>query len=100
MASPYSIAIWAARKLHEQGRHASKWYAGITDHPPARLFDEHGVDEHRDLWAWVQCTSADVAREAERFLLAAGYQGGPGGGHDGSVFVYVYRITPDTCETC
>lgn len=100
MASSYSIPIWAARKLHETSRHTGKWYAGITDHPPARLFDEHRVDEHRGFWAWVKCTSIDVARDAEHLLLDAGYQGGPGGGHDGSVFVYVYKITPYTCETC
>lgn len=100
MASSFRIAIEAARELHQQGRHTFRWYAGISDDPPARLFEEHGVDEQRGFYGWVRCTNIAVAREAERLLLGAGYQGGPGGGHDGSVFVYVYRITPDTCETC
>jgi hypothetical protein len=100
MANPYSTATAAANYLHEVGRHVAKWYAGITDSPSARLHDEHLVDEHRDEWAYCECIDDDVARDAPRMLLSWGYQGGPGGGSEASVFVYVYKVSASTCEDC
>lgn len=93
MAQPYERAIWAARYLDEPGRHRGKWRTGITDDPEVRLFTEHDVDPTRDDYAWVMCANDGVAREAERMLLDAGYDGGPGGGTGASRFVYVFKIS-------
>ena len=99
MANPYSRPGDAADYLHDDDREHADWYAGITSDPEARLFDEHAVDQEGS-WAYAECLNDDVARGAEQLLLELGYQGGPGGGNESSVFVYVYETTVDTCEDC
>lgn len=85
--------------LDEAYRQRAGWYAGITNDPEARLFVEHRVDEDGD-HAWADCVDDSVAREAEKMLHDLGYEGGSGGGNEDSIYVYVYRITDDTCEDC
>lgn len=89
----------AVRGLHDEARDVDEWYAGVTNDPQRRL-KEHAVDPDEGDYTWVECTDADVAADAEAELHELGYQGGPGGSQKDTVFVYVYEITDDTCETC
>ena len=76
----------------------SEWYAGIAGDAKERMFGDHNVDEQAGLWIFRTTTSEANARLAENALLAAGFQGGPGGGGDDTHRVYAYKITPTTVE--
>ena len=61
-----------------------RWTVGITNDMQRRT-NEHGV-----AWAFYnRASSVNVARDVEMIMLGYGCQGGPGGGHDGTVCVYL-----------
>jgi hypothetical protein len=62
-------------------------YVGLTD-DPARQKQEHGNPTD---WSVVTFQSGTQARACEQQRLAAGYEGGPGGG--GWHFGYTFTIT-------
>jgi len=66
------------------------WYVGIASSARDRLFNDHNVAEQGGTWIFRKAVSADVAREVEKAYLDAGYDGGPGGGDDSSMYVYAY----------
>ena len=70
-------------------------YVGITSGVESRLFGDHKVS--RDgRWLYRISTSNTVAREIEDFFLAAGMDGGSGGGDVSSKTVYSYLKTDFT----
>jgi len=76
----------------------SQWYVGIATDPKQRLFNDHAVKEKGDAWIYRRCASSDVARTVEKYFLAQGIKGGPGGGDDNSDYVYAYKIAGHTVE--
>lgn len=105
-----SDALKAAERVHAAcgGGSGSGRFAGVThdaprrftSEPPRRLL-EHSVDP-RGTYAFVECTTEAVSREAKSILQSWGYaaktaESAPpsllGGG---AVFVYAYVITPTT----
>ena len=58
------------------------WYAGITNDPERRLFEEHKVDEKRGSWIHLRASSESAAREIEDSLHGKGYRGEGGGGDE------------------
>jgi len=74
------------------------WYCGIAAQPRERLFTGHAVREQGDAWIYRSCTDSETARAIERFFLARGMKGGPGGGDDDSACIYAYRIAGHTVE--
>ena len=75
-----------------------QWYFGIAAKPRERLFSGHAVRERGDAWIYRSCTHSDAARAIEKYFLAQGMKGGPGGGDDDSACVYAYRIAGHTVE--
>jgi len=77
----------------------TKRYAGITN-DLQRRFAEHKVDPRFIPCVYLQCESADVARQAEQLLLNSGYKGGGGGGNDSDKpdWIYAYEITAATVQ--
>lgn len=71
------------------------FYVGITGNVERRLFAEHGVGLEED-WAGLKMPDAVAARNVEKYYLERGCDGGPGGGDDESLFVYLYRKTSRT----
>lgn len=96
----YGNAISAAQAVHQHLRGGPGFYAGITNDPGRRLFDEHGLCRGRDNYIAVKCQDDGVARTAEQILLLRGYRGGGGGGDESSTWIYAYQITSCTCEAC
>lgn len=78
------------------GGNNSDWYVGIATDARQRLFDDHAVSEKDGCWIYRQATSSDVARSVEKAYLDAGCDGGPGGGDDGTDYVYAYKKARDT----
>lgn len=81
----------------------SEWYVGIAANPRERLAEHGIVEEDESVWEealplWKKANNDQMARKAERFFLDRGAKGGPGGGDEDSVFVYAYRIGPNTNE--
>lgn len=71
-----------------------KWnevYVGIAKDPEDRLFNEHKVQKDDGIWIYCPANSSDCAREVEKYLLAKGAVGGPGGGDDDTIYVYAYK---------
>jgi len=56
------------------------------------------VNENSGTWAYEKADSAAIARKVEKAYHDAGYQGGPGGGDNSTVYVYAYVITSSTAE--
>jgi hypothetical protein len=86
---------------HQESSGASpvSWYAGIAADPDERLFVNHHVRRQGDWWIFRKASSANEARAIEQQLLAvAGFQGGPGGGDNSTVFVYAYKVEGHTVE--
>lgn len=79
-------------------QHYSDFYVGITDNVTRRLFGEHNVDKDRGWWIWQPADSKSIAQEVENYFLDKGMKGAPGGGNDGTVFVYCYEVTQSTVE--
>jgi hypothetical protein len=76
-------------------------YVGITSDIQARLFWDHHVSPTLDRWIYRKASSNLVAREIEEHFLAAGMDGGSGGGDKKSKIVYAYKKTSLTtpCST-
>lgn len=72
------------------GRYA-EWYVGITNNLQDRMA-EHGLPPSYNYF-YVETGNRVVAGEAERLLLAVGFDGGPGGGPD-ATFVYAFLKWP------
>lgn len=82
--------------ISKQGGALHTWYAGITENPKKRLFDDHKVPEKDYWWIYRRATSSQTARDIEKALLDLGCDGGAGGGDDGAVHVYAYLKSPQT----
>jgi hypothetical protein len=87
-------------KIHDyassQGYERAHWYVGIASDPEQRLFSDHNVDRDNGRWIYVEAVNNDHAREAERVLLNAGYDGGTGGGDGTTKHVYAFLKTAST----
>ena len=90
--------IEAHVKDRTPNRPRSDWYAGIAADADKRLFNDHNVSKQNGRWIRMKAISADVARAAEKALHELGYDGGPGGGDDDTVFVYAYLKASYTVE--
>jgi len=85
--------------IRRNGNVYSSWYVGIAADPRGRLFGDHKVRENGDAWIYEGCESDTAARQVEQRFLAAGCQGGSGGGDVRSRYVYAYKIATHTIET-
>jgi hypothetical protein len=79
--------------LRMQGGVSASWYIGITSEIERRLFGDHRVPPANHWYICRQAASPEVAHEAERALLALGFDGGPAREDDAGVFVYAYLKT-------
>jgi hypothetical protein len=79
--------------LRMQGGTSASWYIGIAAEIERRLFGDHRVPPANHWYICRQATSSEVAHEAERALLALGFDGGAAGGDEDGVFVYAYLKT-------
>lgn len=66
----------------------TEWQVGITADSD-RLLEEDGVSKENAVL--VRAGSHEMARRIKRRFLAAGAQGDPEGGDEGSVIVYAYH---------
>lgn len=76
--------------IEKQGGPTSNWYIGITGDWDRRLFADHQVPRQNHWYIVRQCHSCADARLVERALLGQGFDGGPCGGDDSTVYVYAY----------
>ncbi len=84
------------QNIQDNGGVFSDWYCGITNNVPRRVFEEHRLPENGLLFS-CECASKDQAKAVENaFIKGNNCAGGGGGGNEGSVYVYVYKMTPDT----
>jgi len=73
------------------------WYVGVSRDARSRLFQDHNVREHGDLWIYRQAASARDAREVEAsFVNTLGTDGGTGGGDYTADMVYAYKRAAHT----
>lgn len=79
-----------------QGGTSASWYIGTASEVERRLFGDHRVPTTNHWYICRQAASSEAAREAERALLALGFDGGPAGGDEDGVFVYAYLKTAVT----
>ncbi len=79
--------------ITKKGGAASAWYCGITNNPRVRLFTQHKVNEEKDAWIYVKCSSKNCASNVENRLHDRGHDGGggPGGAGDDSKYVYAFK---------
>ena len=89
-----TIINQVGRFISQRGGNRPDFYVGITGAVVGRLRAHNATDDYMHCLA----DSAEIAREVERACLAAGCQGGPGGGDDTATTVYVYKITSRTRE--
>jgi hypothetical protein len=82
--------------LFRQGGRPRDWYVGITKNPGGRLFGDHRVPMHEDIWIYSEAVDSTTARAVEAHFLALDLDGGPGGGDSNSKYVYAYRKTAQT----
>ena len=82
--------------VKDRGGSYSAWYVGITEDAKRRVFDEHGVEEGKDLYIWRTAVSSTVAREIEEYFLDLGCDGGTGGGDADAEIVYAYKKSSRT----
>ncbi len=76
--------------IKKQGGAYPKWYCGIASDWEDCLFNEHQVPR-KDHWRIVrQCHNDTDARAVEDALHKLDCGGGPGGGDQTTVYVYVY----------
>lgn len=78
----------------------SAWYCGIASTPRDRLFNNHKVDEKYGAWIYCDCGTDMVARRVEDCFIKKGCEGGGGGGDRGTRYVYAYKITATSVESC
>lgn len=72
------------------------YYCGITNN-----LDRRAGEHKTEFLGHVECDSKDTAIEVEILLGENGYDIGKKAGNgakDNSVFVYIYKMTPDTIE--
>lgn len=86
--------------IRKNGGVYSAWYCGIASDPRKRLFTEHKVDEKNGARIYCDCGTDTVARRVEDHFVKKGCKGGGGGGDWSTRYVYTYKITPTTCESC
>jgi hypothetical protein len=92
-----ALSIVASINKSIEKSNSSDYYVGITNDLMRRL-DEHNV-KPRDCVAILKAKDISEARIAERVLTAvSGFKGDSGGGKDGSIYVYCYRITDSTVQ--
>lgn len=84
--------------IRQNGGVYSAWYVGIAADPRKRLFEDHNVREHGDLWIYRDCGTDVAARRVEQCFLRMGCKGGDGGGYRNTRYAYAYKITPTTRE--
>ena len=82
--------------MSQHGGKNPDWYVGIATDARRRLFDEHKVLEKGGAWIYRLAVTTDIARQVEKAYLAAGCDGGTGGGDEGTDYVYAYKKTPAT----
>lgn len=94
--------IFAAIDAHirQCGGAYSEWYCGIASDPRERLFTVHLVDERYGAWIYRDCGNDATARRVEEHFHKKGCKGAGGGGDGGTRFVYAYKITTTTRESC
>jgi hypothetical protein len=85
-----------AAHIAQCGGNYRAWYAGVAKDPRQRLFNDHAVKEKGDAWIHRELGTDDAARSVEQHLLQQGCRGGPGGGGQGTRFVYAYRMAQHT----
>ena len=69
-----------------------EWYVGISRDAQSRLFNDHGVHEHGDLWIYARAASSADARLIEKYFIETrGTDGGAGGGDETADMVYAYK---------
>ncbi len=76
------------------------WYCGITNNVHRRVVVEHEVKIFEgELACWCECLNKPDAEAVETaFIDCDNCSGGQGGGNEDSVYVYVYKMTPDTVQ--
>ncbi len=83
--------------IDKEGGKPSSWYAGIAADAEDRVFKDHGVRREGAWWIYHPCSSADVARKVEKYLVdQVGTDGAPGGGDENSKMVYAYKKGANT----
>lgn len=95
---PRTVITEIGGYVARNGATYSQWYFGIAAKPRERLFNGHAVREMHDAWIYRSCRNSEEARAIEKYFLARGMRGGPGGGDDGSACVYAYRVAGHTVE--
>ena len=94
------IGLEAALAIHRDLKGGPRWYVGIASDPRRRL-RRHKVDLHdKESYRVRLFKDADDARRAKENLHSLGYKGSGGEGDARSRYLYVYRITRDTCQQC
>lgn len=85
--------------IRKNGGVYSQWYAGVATDPKQRLFNDHNVNEQRDIWIYSKHLKTDTAaRIVEDHFLKKGCKGGPGGGDSSSCYAYAYKVNGHTRE--
>lgn len=86
--------------IRKNGGVYSAWYCGIASSPRDRLFNDHQVTEKGGAWIYRHLGTDTEARRVEDHFLRKGCKGGCGGGDRGTRYVYAYKITATTVESC
>ncbi len=86
--------------IEDNGGVFSDWYCGITNNVHRRVAVEHKVKIFEgELVCWCECMNKHDAEAVETALIESdNCAGGQGGGNDESVYVYVYKMTPDSVD--
>ncbi len=92
-----TVYNYLVRHINNNGGIFTDWYCGITDDIERRLFDEHNVSRNSK-YNYRRCYVDSIARKVEKALIDRGCEGGDGGGSNKTVYVYIYRMTPNTEE--
>lgn len=79
--------------LRMQGGTCASWYIGRASEIERRLFGDHRVPPANHWYICRQASCSEAAREAERALLALGFDGRPALEGEDGVFVYAYLKT-------
>ncbi|MDD4952394.1 MAG: hypothetical protein PHV85_07595, partial [Desulfovibrionaceae bacterium] len=82
--------------FHDNGGPHKNYYLGITENLDNRP-RAHGVADDTVYTFW-QALNDARARQAEKSLLAGGFEGGGGGGNEDAIYVSTARATTRTPE--
>lgn len=80
---------WIMR-IEESQAEPTEWYAGVTSHVNARLFEVHNVPKDTGIYYVHEFQTEQEAREVEKRLLNWGCDGHEGDGDADSKSVYMY----------